>query len=186
MAATHTARTLHHRGSGDGPPTPGAGNVRTQRATCGTRLGAISTSTTTVPVTAPGSPVRVQATHAAANPEQHVVGQRETGRRPGQRQSPQCRRQHDQRAGGERRQQRHGTDPGAPAGPGRRHVDDQAGSSSRVNAAAAASSAKQTGNSTVAAAGNAAPQPPATTAAPLTPATAGQAPARSTALTITR
>ena len=57
--------------------------------------------------------------------------------------------------------------------------------SSRVNAAAAASSAKQTGNSTVAAAGNAAPQPPTTTATPVTPTTAGHAPARSTGPVIT-
>jgi hypothetical protein len=38
----------------------------------------------------------------------------------------------------------------------------------------------------VAAAGNAAPQPPATIATPVMPATAGQAPARSIGLTITR
>ena len=57
--------------------------------------------------------------------------------------------------------------------------------SSRVNAAAAASSAKQSGNSMVAAAGNAAPQPPTTTATPVTPATAGHAPARSTGPVIT-
>ena len=38
----------------------------------------------------------------------------------------------------------------------------------------------------VAAAGNAAPQPPTTTATPLTPTTAGHAPARSTGLIITR
>ena len=54
--------------------------------------------------------------------------------------------------------------------------------SSRVNAAAAASNVKQIGSSTVAAAGNTA-QPPTT---PLTPMTAGHAPARSTALAITR
>ena len=58
--------------------------------------------------------------------------------------------------------------------------------SSRVNAAAPASSAKQTGSSMVAAAGNAAPQPPTTTATPLTPATAGHAPARSTGPVIMR
>jgi hypothetical protein len=68
MAATHTARTVHHTVSGDGPPAPGAGNVRTHRATCGTRLGASSTSTTAVPAAAPGSPVRVWSTHAAVNP----------------------------------------------------------------------------------------------------------------------
>src|SRR5215468_482754 len=68
IASTHTARTVHHTGSDDGPPAPGAGNVRTQRATCGTTLGVISTSTTAVPAAAPGSPVRVRATHAAANP----------------------------------------------------------------------------------------------------------------------
>ena len=67
MAAAHTARTVHHTGSEDSP-APGAGKVWTQRATCGTRLGAISTSTTAVPASAPGSPVRVRATHAAANP----------------------------------------------------------------------------------------------------------------------
>ena len=55
--------------------------------------------------------------------------------------------------------------------------------SSRVNAAAAASNVKQIGSSTVAAAGKTAPQPPTT---PLTPMTAGHAPARSTALAITR
>ena len=37
MAATHTARKVHHTGSEDGPAPPGSGNVRTQRATCGTR-----------------------------------------------------------------------------------------------------------------------------------------------------
>src|SRR5216684_8380908 len=68
MATAHTARTVHYTVSEDGPPAPGAGNVRTHRAICGTRLGAISTSTTAAPATAPGSPVRVRATHAAANP----------------------------------------------------------------------------------------------------------------------
>ncbi len=58
--------------------------------------------------------------------------------------------------------------------------------SSRVNAAAAASSVKAIGNSTVVAAGNATPQPPTTTAAPLTPVTAGHAPARSIDRTIMR
>ena len=38
----------------------------------------------------------------------------------------------------------------------------------------------------MAAAGNAAPQPPTTTATPLTPTTAGHAPARSTGPVITR
>src|SRR5215813_10211794 len=46
MATRHTARTVHHTVSEDGRPAPGAGNVRTQRATCGTRPGAISISTT--------------------------------------------------------------------------------------------------------------------------------------------
>ena len=55
-------------GSGDGPPVPGAGNVRTQRVTCGMRLEAVSTSTTAVPAAGPGSPVRVRATHAEAKP----------------------------------------------------------------------------------------------------------------------
>ena len=55
-------------GSGDGPPVPGAGNVRTQRVTCGMRLEAISTGTTAVPAAGPGSPVRVRATHAEAKP----------------------------------------------------------------------------------------------------------------------
>src|SRR6185437_2321363 len=59
--------------------------------------------------------------------EQYVAGQCETGRRPGQRLSAQGRRQQYQRAGRERGQQRHGADLGAPDGPGRRHVDDQAG-----------------------------------------------------------
>ena len=68
MATTHTARTIHHRVSDESPLAPGAGNVRTQRAACGTRLGAISTSTTAAPAVVPGSPVRVRATHAAANP----------------------------------------------------------------------------------------------------------------------
>src|SRR5215470_13324905 len=68
MVTAHTVRTVHHTGSEDGPPTPGAGNVRTKRATCGTRAGAISTSTTAVPATAPGSPVRVRSTHATAKP----------------------------------------------------------------------------------------------------------------------
>ncbi len=68
MATTHTARTVHHTVSEDGPPAPVAGNVRTQRATCGTSAGAISTSTTAVPATGPGSPVRVRTTHATAKP----------------------------------------------------------------------------------------------------------------------
>jgi len=55
MATTHTVRTIHHTGSEDGPPAPGAGNVRTQRATCGTRLGAISTSTTAPLAATPGA-----------------------------------------------------------------------------------------------------------------------------------
>jgi hypothetical protein len=38
IAATHTATTVHHRGSEDGPPAPGAGKVRTQRGTCGTKM----------------------------------------------------------------------------------------------------------------------------------------------------
>ena len=83
MATTHTARTVHHTWSEDGPSAPGAGKVRTQRATCGTRLGVISTSTTAAPAVAPGSPVRVRATHAAAVSEQHVAGQREAGPVPG-------------------------------------------------------------------------------------------------------
>src|SRR5712691_5139314 len=49
MAAAHTARTIDHTWSEDCPSAPGAGNVRPQRATCGIRLGAISTSTTAVP-----------------------------------------------------------------------------------------------------------------------------------------
>src|SRR5690348_17843165 len=64
MAAAHAARTVHHTVSEDRPPAPGAGKVRTQRATCGTRAGAISTSTTAVPAAAPGSPVRVRATRS--------------------------------------------------------------------------------------------------------------------------
>ena len=58
--------------------------------------------------------------------------------------------------------------------------------SSRVNAAAAPSNAKQIGSSTVAAGGIPAPKPPTTTATPVTPATAGHAPARSTWVTIMR
>ena len=93
MVTAHTVRTVHHTGSEDGPPAPGAGNVRTKRATCGTRVGAISTSTTAVPAAGPGSPVRVRSTHATAKPARHVAGQRETGSRPGQRLSAQGRRQ---------------------------------------------------------------------------------------------
>jgi hypothetical protein len=147
MATAHTARTVHHTVSGDRPPAPGAGNVRTQRATCGTRLGAISTSTTAVPATGPGSPVRVRAAHAAAKPSRMLPA----SARPAAAQGSACPR--------------------------------RAAASSTT--APAASSAKQTGSSTVAAAGNAAPQPPTTTATPVTPATAGQAPARSTGPVIT-
>src|SRR5262249_55912834 len=41
---------------------------RIQRAASGTRTGAISTSTTAAATAGPGSPVRVRATDAAANP----------------------------------------------------------------------------------------------------------------------
>ena len=127
MATTHTARTVHHTVSEDGPPAPGAGNVRTQRATCGTRVGAISTSTTAVPAAAPGSPVRVRATHATANPSSTLPASARPAAAQGSASPRSGRRQQHQRAGGERGQQRHGADPGAPDGPGRRHVDDQAG-----------------------------------------------------------
>src|SRR6266566_2468611 len=185
MATTHTARTVHHTGSEDGPPAPGAGNVRTQRAICGTRLGAISTSTTAVPAAAPGSAVRVRATHAAVKPSSTLPASARPAAAQGSASPPMAAVSRTS----------------APAVSGAssataRSLVRRAGvvgvtsttglaGSSRVNAAAAASSAKQTGNSMVAAAGNAAAQPPATTATPVTPATAGQAPARSTGPVIT-
>ena len=118
--------------------------------------------------------------------EQHVAGQRQADRRPGQRLPAQAA----------------ASNTSAPAASGASNATarilvrrtgpvgvtstTRLAGSSRVNAAAAASSAKQIGNSMVAAAGNAAPQPPTTTATPLTPATACQAPARSTGPVITR
>jgi hypothetical protein len=186
MATTHTARTVHHTVSEDGPPAPVAGNVRTQRATCGTRAGVISTRTTAVPATAPGSPVRVRTTHATAKPSSMLPA----SARPAAAQGSACPR----RAAA--------SSTSAPAASGASNATariwvrrtgpvgvtstTRLAGSSRVNAAAAASSAKQIGSSTVAAAGNAAPQPPTTTATPLRPATAGHAPARSTAPVITR
>src|SRR5215831_2845592 len=186
IASTHTARTVHHTGSGDGPPAPGAGNVRIHRPTCGTRLGVISTSTTAVPATAPGSPVRVRATHAAANPSSTLPA----SARPVAAQ------------GSASPRMAAASITSAPAASGASNATarilvrrtgpvgvtstTRLAGSSRVNAAAAASSAKQIGNSAVADAGKATPQPPTTTATPLTPATAGHAPARSTAATITR
>jgi hypothetical protein len=68
MAATHTARTIRHTWSEDGPLAPGAGNVRTQRATCGMRPGAISASTTAVPAAAGAS----TASAAARGPDRHA------------------------------------------------------------------------------------------------------------------
>ena len=186
MAATHTARTIHHTGSEDGPRAPGAGNVRTQRATCGMRLGAISTSTTVVPAAAPGSPVRVRATHAAVKPSSTLPASASPVAAQGSV-SPRMAAVSITSAPAVS---------GASSATARIWVrragvvgvtsTTRLAGSSRVNAAAAASSAKQTGNSMVAAAGNAAPQPPTTTARPLMPATAGQAPARSTGPVITR
>src|SRR5215831_13346542 len=186
IASTHTARTVHQTGSEDGPPAPGAGNVRTQRATCGTRLGAISTSTTAAPTAAPGSPIRVRTTHATANPSTTLPSNARPAAAQGSA-SP-CMAAASMTS--------------APAASGASNAmarilvrrtgpvgvtsTIRLAGSSRVNAAAAASSAKQTGNSAVADAGKATPQPPTTTATPLTPATAGHAPARSTAATITR
>src|SRR6185437_14920502 len=176
----------HHTVSEDGPPAPGAGNVRTQRATCGTRAGVTSTSTTAVPVVAPGSPVRVRATHAAANPSSTLPA----SARPVAAQ------------GSASPRMAAASMTSAPAASGTSNATARTlvrrtgpvgvtsttrlAGSSRVNVAAAPSSAKQIGSSTLAAAGNAAPKPPTTTATPLRPATAGHAPARSTAPVITR
>jgi len=186
MATTHTTRTVHHRVSEDGPPVSGAGNVRTQRATCGTRVGAISTSTTAVPATAPGSPVRVRITHATAKPNNMLP----TSARPAAAQGS---------AWPRRAAASSTTAPAANGassatariwvrrtGPVGVTSTTRLAGSSRANAAAVASSVKQIGSSTVAAAGNAAPQAPTTTATPLTLATACHAPARSTSATITR
>jgi hypothetical protein len=57
--------------------------MRTQHATCGMRQGAISTGMTAVSAAAPGFPVRVRATHAAANPSSTLPAS-QPGRRPGQ------------------------------------------------------------------------------------------------------
>jgi hypothetical protein len=149
-------------------------------------VGAISTSTTAVPAAGPGSPVRVRATHAAANPSSTLPA----SARPAADQGSACPR----RAAA--------SSTSAPAASGASSATarirvrrtgpvgvtstTRLAGSSRVNAAAAASSAKQTGSSTGAAAGNAAPQPPTTTATPLMPATACHAPARSTGPVITR
>src|SRR6266536_2890254 len=181
MVTAHTVRTVHHTGSEDGPPAPGAGNVRTKRATCGTRVGAISTSTTAVPAAGPGSPVRVRSTHATAKP---------ASARPAAAQGSACPRRAaasstsvPAASGASSATARIWVRRTGPVGV---TATTRLAGSSRVNAAAAASSAKQTGNSTVAAAGNAAAQPPTTTATPVTPATAGHAPARSTGPAITR
>src|SRR5215831_18873650 len=176
IASTHTARTVHHTGSDDGPPAPGAGNVRTQRATCGTRLGVISTSTTAVPTAAPGSPVRVRTTHAAANPSSTLPASASQVAAQGIASAPAASGASSATARTVVRR----------AGPVGVTSTTWLAGSSRVNAAAPASSVKQTGNSTVEAAGNAAPQPPTKSATPLRPTTAGQAPARSIDPVITR
>src|SRR6266496_2310993 len=186
MATAHAARTVHHRVSEDGPPAPGAGNVRTQRATCGTRLGAISTSTTAVLAAAPGSPVRVRATHAAVKPSSTLPASARLADAQGSatpRMAAVSMTSAPAVSGASSATARMLVRRAGPVG-----VTSTTGlaGSSRVNAAAAASSAKQTGNSAVAVAGNAAPQPPTTTATPLTPATAGHAPARSTGPVIMR
>jgi hypothetical protein len=150
------------------------------------RLGAISISTTAAPAVAPGSPVRVRTTHAAANPSSTLP----TSAKPvaAQGSASPCIAA--------------ASITSAPAASGASNATarilvrrtgpvgvtstTRLAGSSRVNAAAAASSAKQIGNSTVAATGNAPPQPPTTTATPLIPTTAGHALARSTGPTITR
>src|SRR5947207_3861051 len=67
-AATDRARTVHHVEFDDTPSRPDAGKVLIRRATVGRRVGAMRISTTVVEAAAPGSPVRVRATHATANP----------------------------------------------------------------------------------------------------------------------
>src|SRR3984885_4643096 len=177
MATTHTATTIHHTVSEDGAPAPGAGNVRTQRAACGTRLGAINTSTTAAPAAVPGSPVRVRTTHATANPSRTLP----VSARPAAAQGSASPRV--AAASMTSVPAASGTSNAMArilvrrAGPVAVTSTTALAGSSRVNAAAAASSTKQTGSSTVAAAGNAAPQPPTMTATPLTPATAGHDPA---------
>ena len=121
MATTHAARTLHHTGSEDGPPALGAGNVWTQRD-LGTRLGAISTSTTAVPAVAPGSPVRsglrmprrIERTLPASARPAPVQGSVSPRRAAASSTSAPA------ASGASSRR-------GAPGGPGRCHVDDQAG-----------------------------------------------------------
>src|SRR5690349_4815168 len=186
MATTHAARTVHHTGSEDSPPAPGAGNVRTTRATGGTRAGAISTSTTAVPIVAPGSPVRVRATHAAANPSSTLPASARPAAAQGSVSPWMAAASMTSAPTASGASSATARIPVRRTGPVGVTSTTRLAGSSRVNAAAAASSAKQTGNSTVAAAGNAAPQPPTTTATPLRPATVGHAPARSTAATITR
>ena len=127
MAATHTARTVHHTGSEDGPPAPGAGNVRTQRATCGTRVGVISTSTTAVPAAAPGSPVRVRATHAAANPSSTLPASASPVAAQGSASPRMAAASITSAPAVSGASSATARIAGAPGGPGRRHVDDQAG-----------------------------------------------------------
>jgi hypothetical protein len=186
MAATHTARKVHHTGSEDGPAPPGSGNVRTQRSTCGTRPGAISTSTTAVPAAAPGSPVRIRATHATANPSSTLPASARTAAA----QYSACPRRAATSitsapavSGASSATARIAVRRAGPVGV---TSTTRLAGSSRVNAAAAASRAKQIGSSAMAAAGNAAPQPPTTTATPLMPATSSHAPARSTSPALTR
>ena len=186
MATTHTARAIHHTGSADGPPAPGAGNVRTQRVTSGTRLGASNSNTTAVPAAAPGSPVRVRTTHATANPSTTLPASARPAAAQGSaspRMAAASMTSAPTASGASNAVARILVRRTGPVGV--TSTTALAGSS-RVNAAAAASSAKQTGSNVVAAAANTAAQPPTTTATPLTPTTAGHAPARSTSPVITR
>jgi len=185
MATTHTATTVHHT-SEDGLPAPGAGNVRIQRATCGTRIGAISPSTTTAAAPGPGSPVRVRATHAAVNPSRTLPARARLVAAHGStspRISAVIMTSAPAASGTSNPTARILVRRMGPVG-----VTSTTGlaGSSRVNAAAAASSVKQIGNSTVAAAGSAAPQPPARAATTVTPTTAGHGPARSAGPAIMR
>src|SRR5829696_9452102 len=67
-AAMHIARTVHQTVFDDSPLPSDAGNVLTRPAMNGRRVGAIRISATAPETGAPGSPVRVRATHATANP----------------------------------------------------------------------------------------------------------------------
>ena len=145
------------------------GNVRIQRATCGTRLVRHQYQHDGGAGRRARFPGPRPAHARRGESEQHVAGQRRD--RPPPRAAP-------VRAGPPRASPAHRRR-AAPAALRRGSVVRRTGpvgvtsttrlaGSSRVNAAAAASSAKQIGSSTVAAAGNAAPQPPTTTATPLT------------------